>query len=69
MGEEGILGLGIVGKGRRLGNPRTEEERAARHGSIFGEGSVLPKRGSGQGVLGLGVVNNVQERVGKILKR
>ncbi|GAH72867.1 unnamed protein product, partial [marine sediment metagenome] len=58
MKDEGILGLGLV-KGRRMGNPRTEEERAAQHKSIFGEGAILPKRGSGQGVLGLGIMNNV----------
>ena len=68
MTEEGPLGFGIM-KGRRMGQPRTEEERAIRHKRIFGEGSILPERGSGQGVLGLGVMNNVQERVGKILKR
>ena len=68
MNEKGPLGFGIL-KGRRMGNPRTEEERASRHKSIFGEGAILPERGSGQGVLGLGIMNNVQERMGKILKR
>ena len=68
MNENGPLGLGIL-KGRRMGSPRTEGERAARHKSIYGEGSILPERGSGQGALGLGVMNNVQERMSKILKR
>ena len=68
MTEEGILGFGIL-KGGRMGQPRTEAERIVRHEGIFGKGAVLPKRGSGQGVLGLGVMNNVQEQVGKILKR
>jgi hypothetical protein len=68
MGEDGILGLGIL-KGRRMGQPRTEEERAARHTRIFGEGSILPERGSGQGPAGLGIMNNIQDRMNKILKR
>lgn len=69
MAEEGILGFGIIGKGRRMGQPRTEEERVARHENIFGKGAILPERGKGLGPGGLGIVNNVQERVNKILKR
>ncbi len=68
MAEEGPLGFGIL-KGRRMGQPRSEEERTARHEGIFGKGAILPERGKGQGVLGLGVMNGVQERVSKILKR
>lgn len=68
MKEEGILGLGLI-KGRGMGNPRTEKERAERHERIFGKGAILPERGKGIGPAGLGIMNNVQERVGKILKR
>jgi len=67
MNEEGPLGFGII-KGRRMGNPRTEKERAGRHERIFGT-KVLPERGSGQGAFGFGIMNNVQERMNKILKK
>jgi len=33
---------------RRVGKPRTEEERKKKHRSLFGN-SVLPKRGTGLG--------------------
>lgn len=67
MSDEGILGFGLIKTGRR-GNPRTEEERKARHERIFGEG-ILPERGTGKGVLGLGIMNNVQERINTMRKR
>jgi len=33
---------------RKLGNPRTDEERRARHKSLYGTDN-LPPRGTGQG--------------------
>ena len=33
---------------RRLGKPRTEAERRARHKKLHGKGSPLPKRGLGR---------------------
>jgi len=32
---------------RRLGKPRTNKERAARHKRLYGKKSKLPQRGSG----------------------
>jgi len=33
---------------RRMGRPRTEAERRARHKRIYGKNSPLPPRGTGQ---------------------
>lgn len=64
---EGILGFGIL-KDRRLGQPKTEAERAATHERIFGT-NILPQRGTGLGQAGLGIIPNIQKKIREITGR
>ena len=51
---------------RRYGIPRTDEERAARHGDLYGS-SELPERGSGLRGTGFQLSNSDSGKLGVIL--